>query len=122
MDQQTISNVPTGMSDEEAISRFADRLIEERGLDGLGEEEKNKLKDEIVDKFIDRVNKALIFALPEDKFRELKEFLKQEPAQDEANMRISEIVESAGIDMKKIVTETAKDFRQAFLEDKEGEE
>jgi len=124
MDTKTISNAPSDVSDEEAVARFADQLIEEKGLGGLEEADKKKLREEISEKFIDRVNEALIFALPDDRFKEMRELLDKADAEnadgDEAMKRISEIVESANLDMKKIVTETAEDFRRIFLEGEEA--
>lgn len=118
MDTTTISGVPT-MSDEEALSRFANELIEAKGLGGLVEAEKAELAQEIEEKFIDRVYKAVIFALPRDKFEELQSVLAEaeddEAVANEAMAQIDAIVESAGIDMQKIVTETAADFRRVFL-------
>lgn len=127
MDTKPISNAPTDVSDDEAISRFADQLIEEKGLGGLGEAEKTKLREELADKLIERVNKALIFALPDDKFHELQEALRGRDAAEDAETmdEISKIVASANLDMQKIVTETAEEFRRAFLEgdaDESGDE
>ena len=113
MDNQTTGSSLTGLSDEQAISRFADSLIDAKGLGGLDDERKAKIKAEIEEKTVDTINQAIIYALPEDKFEEL------EALSDRENVtaaEVSELIKNSGVDVQKIVTKTMEKIQKSFLD------
>lgn len=117
MDNNTISSSLNNVSDKEAISRFADSLIEEKGLSGLGDDEKATLKASIEEKVVDTINQSLIYALPDDKFEELEKLAEREDVTAE---QVSELIANSGVDTQAVVTEAMDNFRQIFLS-KKGE-
>ena len=117
MNNNTISTSLSDISDKEAVSRFADSLIEEKGLSGLGDNEKAELKSSIEDKIVDTINQSLIYALPDDKFEELEKLADRDDITAE---QVSELIANSGVDTQAVVTEAMDNFRQIFL-NKKGE-
>ena len=113
MDNQTISSGLTNLSDNETISRFADSLIQDKGLGGLEETKKAELKSAIIERLTDTINQALIYALPDDKFEELEKLADSEGTKVE---QVAELIANSGIDTQAIVTETMDKFRRIFLD------
>ena len=112
MDNQN-TTIPASLSDEEALSRYIDQIIEENGLDKLGDEEKAKLREKIEEKLIRAVNLRLVYALPKEKFDELEQLVEQDSYDIE---KISELVSNSGVDTEAIIKQALIDFRKTIAE------
>lgn len=101
------------MTDEEAVLQFVEQLIAEMGLGDVDEKKKSRLQEKLSEKLIDEINRALIAVLPEEKLVILENL----PEDARASEKVAEMVEEAGIDTKKLVSEVLEEFRTAILEE-----
>ena len=113
MDNQTIKDSLSNISDDQAVAAFIEELIEDKGLGGIDEEKKAELRATLDESLTDTINQALLYALPDEKFNELEELANSD---DVTSEQVTELIANSGIDVKAVASEAMADFRRAFLE------
>lgn len=94
------------------LGEFIDQLIKDKNVSGLTDEVREVLAEDLTQRLVDQIDRAVIEALPEEKAVELSEKL------DDENFGDSEVeafVASSGVDVQKVALETALRFRDLYL-------
>jgi len=97
----------------EEMESFIERLLADKGLDGMEEDVREELKRDLTQRLVDQIDRAVIDALPEDKAVELAGKLDDENfSSDDAAAFVAE----SGVDMQQVSLETMLRFRNLYLE------
>lgn len=96
----------------EQIDEFMDRLIEERGSTGLSKDDKKELKKTLTQELLDQIDKAAIYALPEDKAIELA---KKTDDPNFTNDDVAKFIQDSGVDLQQVALHTMVEFRNFYL-------
>lgn len=96
----------------EFVDQFVEKLIDEKGLANIKEEQKAELETTLKEQLVKRINLAILKELPDDKFEEFEKAAKDKNVDYE---KLQDIVAGADIDMAKILEEVSVNFREKFL-------
>ncbi len=97
------------------IDGFVDKLIDEKKLPGLDDETRIQIAADLKELLMANINKALIYAVPEDKTEELYALLDETPIDQE---KIQQYIEQQ-VDAKQIMTEELLRFRDLYLDNEQ---
>lgn len=97
---------------EGVISSFLDQIIAAKG-ENLSKNERLSLRQELFGELDDKINAAVIAALPDDKVLELNQKIDGNASEQE----IEEFFAGAGIDFNKVALQVALQFRKDQLRD-----
>ena len=100
----------------EQVDEFIDRLIEERGSEGLSNDAKVELKKTLTQELLNQIDKAAIYALPEDKAIELAKKTDNPNFTDED---MAKFIQDTGVDLQTVALNTMVEFRKFYLQGKE---
>ena len=106
------------MSEDQLLDLYVEQMLKDKGLDNLEGELRQQVHDDLKEKLTFEVNRAILSAMPEDKFEELN--AKVEAGEANADM-IAQAVQESGIDVDSITEAAMKDFRRVFLEGDKNE-
>lgn len=95
------------------VDEFIDRLIEERGDAGLSDDAKKELHDTLVQELLAQIDKAAIYALPEDKAIELA---KKTDNPDFGDKEMAQFIQDAGVNLQEVALHTMVEFRNFYLQ------
>lgn len=93
------------------IESFVDQLIREKGVD-ISEEDREDVRQDIIDHLLDLIDLASAAALPEDKAVSLANVMDDAELTDD---QITKYMEKNGVDFNKVADETMEQFRLAYL-------
>ncbi len=96
----------------ENIDNFINQLINDKKVSGLTDEVREVLAEDLKQRLMTQIDRAIIEALPEDKAVELATKLDEEGFGDE---QVAEFVQATGLDTQKISLETMLRFRNFYL-------
>lgn len=102
------------LDDEKVLRMFVDRLIADKGGDTLDVKQKEILQKELLEELDERIQQAMIRALPDAKLMELEKLL-DEDAPDEA---IEGLFKGAGMDFDPAIRKAMDEFRTDYFKDK----
>lgn len=94
------------------LESFVDRLIIEKGLEGLDIDIQNEVHADLLNRIEDRINATLLANLPSVKVEEFSELL---DTNNEKN--IQEFISTHIQNVNEVVAETLMSFRQTYLKD-----
>ncbi len=97
----------------EAIDKFIDQLLKDKGLTGLDAEVEAQLKRDLGQRLMDQIDRAVIEALPEEKAIELSAKLDDDNFSQEDTTKF---IQDSGVDMQRVSLETMLKFRDLYLE------
>ncbi len=97
----------------EQLDSFIQDIIEAKQLPGVTEEAKAGLVEDMRDKLLDMINRALIEAVPSGKVDELSSLLDQENVSADA---IQAFIASSGVDVQSVTAKTLLAFRGLYLQ------
>jgi len=92
------------------LDDFVERLIEEKGLNSLDDEVLKQLKNDLSSRLEDRINAAILSALPPRKIEDFEKILEQGSA-DEIQSFCSKNI----LDLDQLVASELMNFRQTYL-------
>ena len=100
----------------DAVEQFIDKLIQDKFANSpkLDEGVKNELKTDLIQRLMDRIDRAAIEALPEEKAVELSNKL------DDPNFgpdQTTEFLKNSGVDLQQVALNTMLTFRKMYLGD-----
>lgn len=95
------------------LDTFIKEIIDTKQLPGITEEAKSGLIEEMRERLLDMINRALIEALPDDKVAELSTLLDNENINDD---QVQTFVASSGIDVQTVTAKTMLAFRALYLQ------
>lgn len=97
----------------EQLDAFIREIIEAKQLPGLTEEAKVGLLEEMRERLLDMINRALIEALPDDKVAELSKLMDGDGLTDE---QLQDFIEKSGIDIEGVTAKAMLAFRGLYLQ------
>lgn len=96
----------------EDVDKFIDQLITDKQLSGVTDEVRVELKQDLTQRLLDQIDRAVIDALPEDKATELSEKLDDDNfSSDDA----TKFIQESGVDMQNVALVTMLRFRDLYL-------
>ncbi len=95
------------------LDTFIQDIIEAKQLTGLTDEARGGLVEEMRERLLDMINRALIEALPEEKVVEFSQLLDQETVSDE---QVQQFIAESGVDVEKVTAKTMLAFRTLYLQ------
>ena len=95
------------------LDTFIKDIIDAKQLPGITEEAKVGLIEEMRERLLDQINRALIEALPEEKTVEFSTLLDNENITDE---EVQAFIANSGVDVEKVTAKTMLAFRGLYLQ------
>lgn len=92
------------------LDAFADRLVNEKGLEGLDPEVKEQVTKDLINRLADRVNAALLENLPREKMAEFNSLLEEN---DEAKIQL--FVSTSIPHGDEVIAQALMSFRETYL-------
>ena len=99
-------------SQEQILSAFVIKMMQDKGITGLSDEERDRLRMNLQDKLEEQIERALIEMLSDEELIELDKKLNEGVTDEE----IEAFFLGTGADADKIITDTMEAFRVAFLD------
>lgn len=99
---------------QDALSKFINDLIDAKGYKTLDSDVRRQLEQDLKNRLIDQVDRAVLEALPENKIDGFNDLLDRGASQQE----VQQYIANSGVDTKKITLETMLRFRSLYLGDK----
>lgn len=100
--------------DQDALSKFISDIIDAKGYKTLDSDVRRQLEQDLKNRLIDQINRAVLEALPENKIDGFNDLLDRGASQQE----VQQYIATSGVDTKKITLETMLRFRSLYLGDK----
>jgi hypothetical protein len=100
-----------GLSDDEALDLFVDKLVETKGYKSLTPEMMQKIKRELKEQLVEFIDIQVMNALPEATVDTLEGALR-----DGDKTKVMEAFKDAGVDYGKVVSDTMIEFGEIYLE------
>ena len=95
------------------LDTFIRDIIEAKQLDGISDEAKQGLVEEMRERLLDIINRALVEALPEDKVQEFSNLLDNESVTDE---QVQAFIAQSGVDVEHVTAKAMLTFRDLYLQ------
>lgn len=99
---------------QDAISKFISDIIDAKGYKTLGSDVRRQLEQDLKNRLLDQIDRAVLEALPENKIDGFNDLLDRGASQQE----VQQYIATSGVDTKKITLETMLRFRSLYLGDK----
>lgn len=100
--------------DQDALSKFISDIIDAKGYKTLDSDVRRQLEEDLKNRLLDQINRAVLEALPENKIDGFNDLLDRGASQQE----VQQYIATSGVDTKKITLETMLRFRSLYLGDK----
>lgn len=91
---------------------FIKEIIDTKQLSGITDEARAGLIEEMRERLLDMINRALVSALPEVKVAEFSMLLDDESISDD---RVQQFIADSGVDVERITAKTMLAFRDLYL-------
>lgn len=98
------------------LDKFIHDIIEAKQLSGITDEAKQGLVEEMRDRLLDLINRALIEALPEDKVEAFSSLLDDESLTDD---QVQAFIAESGVDVERVTAKAMLAFRDLYLQSAE---
>lgn len=99
---------------QDAISKFISDIIDAKGYKTLDSDVRRQLEQDLKNRLLDQIDRAVLEALPENKIDGFNDLLDCGASQQE----VQQYIATSGVDTKKITLETMLRFRSLYLGDK----
>jgi len=99
---------------QDAISKFISDIIDAKGYKTLDSDVRRQLEQDLKNRLLDQIDRAVLEALPENKIDGFNDLLDHNASQQE----VQQYIANSGVDTKKITLETMLRFRSLYLGDK----
>ena len=106
--------MPEIKPDEKVLTAFVDRLIANKGGSTLDATQKETLQGELLEQLDDRIQHAMIGALPDAKIVELEKLLDADAPDEE----VEKIFQESGADYSHAIRKAMDDFQTDYFTDK----
>ena len=100
--------------DQDALSKFISDIIDAKGYKTLDSDVRRQLEQDLKNRLLDQIDRAVLEALPENKIDGFNNLLDRGASQQE----VQQYIATSGVDTKKITLETMLRFRSLYLGDK----
>mgnify|MGYP000899433036 FL=1 len=96
---------------QDALSKFISDIIDAKGYKTLDSDVRRQLEQDLKNKLLDQIDRAVLRALPENKIDGFNDLLDRNASQQE----VQQYIANSGVDTKKITLETMLRFRSFYL-------
>lgn len=100
--------------DQDALSKFINDIIDAKNFKALDSDVRQQLEQDMKNRLLDQIDRAVLGALPENKIDGFNELLDRDASKQE----VQQYIANSGVDTKKITLETMLRFRSLYLGDK----
>lgn len=100
------------LSEDQLLDMFVEQLIAEKDLGDLDDEVKAEIHNDLKERVLFQVNRAVIAELPDAELDELNKSIDDNSINAE---KMAELVKRAGINTDEIVQKTMLEFREVYL-------
>lgn len=97
--------------DQDALSKFINDIIDAKGYKTLDGDVRRQLEQDLKNRLLDQIDRAVLGALPENKIDGFNDLLDRNASQQE----VQQYIANSGVDTKKITLETMLRFRSLYL-------
>ena len=97
--------------DQDALSKFISDIIDAKGYKTLDSDVRRQLEQDLKNRLLDQIDRAVLGALPENKIDGFNDLLDRNASQQE----VQQYIANSGVDTKKITLETMLRFRSLYL-------
>jgi hypothetical protein len=97
----------------EQLDTFIKDIIDAKQLPGITDEAKSGLVEEMRDRLIELINRAMVESLPEDKVAGFSALLDVETTTSDD---VQNYIVASGVDVEKVTAKTMLDFRDLYLQ------
>jgi len=95
------------------LDAFIKDIIDAKQLNGITDEAKSGLIEEMRERLLDMINRALVEALPEEKVEAFSLLLDNDGVTEE---QIQQFIVESGVDIEKVTAKTLLAFRELYLQ------
>jgi len=95
------------------LDAFIKDIIDAKQLNGITDEAKVGLIEEMRERLLDMINRALVEALPEEKVEAFSLLLDNDDVTEE---HIQQFIAESGVDIEKVTAKTLLAFRELYLQ------
>lgn len=99
---------------QDALSKFISDIIDAKGYKTLDSDVRRQLEQDLKNRLLDQIDRAVLEALPENKIDGFNDLLDRGASQQE----VQQYIATSGVDTEKITLETMLRFRSLYLGDK----
>ena len=96
---------------QDALSKFISEIIDAKGYKTLDSDVRRQLEQDLKNRLLDQIDRAVLEALPENKIDGFNDLLDRNASQQE----VQQYIANSGVDTKKITLETMLRFRSLYL-------
>jgi len=93
------------------LDPFVDKLVEEKGLDGLEKEVLDQIKVDLKDRIEDIINAKIVEKLPPEKLEEFEKLLDQNTSPQATQKYVKDNIP----DLEEVLARVFLNFRQTYL-------
>lgn len=97
--------------DQDALSKFINDIIDAKNFKTLDGDVRRQLEQDLKNKLLDKIDRAVLGALPENKIDGFNDLLDRNASQQE----VQQYIANSGVDTKKITLETMLRFRSLYI-------
>lgn len=98
---------------DDGLDKFINEIITLKNLPGLNEDVRMQLVIDLKERLLNKINRALIDALPEEKVNSLNDILDRENVSDD---EVQQFIAQSGVNINKVTIETMLLFRDQYLQ------
>lgn len=95
------------------LDTFIQEIIEAKHLPGITDEAKTDIRAQMREDLLDMVNRALVEALPDDRFEAFSQLVENETITDD---QVQNFIAESGVDVQKVTAKTMLAFRDLYLQ------
>jgi hypothetical protein len=99
------------LQDSQAATQFVDRLIEEKGLQGLDAEIREQLRKDLLRRLEDRINRAVVDALNAQQVAQLEHIIDTNQVD-----KIQDFLYKQGVNVNGLIAKVMTEFHASYLE------
>ena len=97
--------------ESDPLAAFIGEMLDAKKLEGLDDEVRQQLAQDLQTRLIDQIDQAIIEHMPEDKVDGLNELLDRDAPEDEVHAYVA----SSGVDAQGVTLETMLRFRDLYI-------
>lgn len=101
------------MTEEDALDQFVEEILTAKGFQGMDDDSKSYLKDDLKTTFKDVLNRAVIEALPDNQMDGFNALLDDNSKTPDD---LHQFIIQSGVDVNKVTLDTMIRFRELYLE------
>lgn len=100
------------------LNKFINQILDAKQLTGLTDAVRAQVVDDLRERMLNQINRALVDAMPDEKIAEFNSLLDDETLTDEA---VQQFIVDSGVDVQKVTLQTMLRFSELYIKPPTGE-